>query len=147
MLASLIIALTLQAAPPKDGFLGIRTFRCDFTEAGGRSYPDDGGEPTSTGRDQLKDVVLDAIDYRANTARLVGNAGADTVRVIRGDRSSSFLQVSTSGDPILVTVFRTPRSRAAQLADSYHAVISRHVALSAGGSRAVQVYGACKPLR
>ena len=61
----------------------LKTFRCDFTESEGRRTSAQ-GTTTPAKQETFSDLVVDAIDYRGNTARFIGNAGSDTVRVIDG---------------------------------------------------------------
>jgi hypothetical protein len=140
----LSLVLALAAVQPIDDFRAIRSFRCDLTESVGRSHLAEGkteNEKSST----LTGLVFDALNYTARTARFVGNAGAEDVTLIPGTLETTLLEVTASGNVALTTIFRAPRP--ARSVDTFHAVMSRHIALTSGAAVISQFYGTCKALR
>jgi hypothetical protein len=74
-------------------FATLQTFRCDFTESEGRRTTAAGVTSPAKG-ETFNDLVVDSVNYRQRTARFIGNAGSETVQVIDGNVTVSFLEVT-----------------------------------------------------
>ncbi len=148
MASMMFLLLTLQSAVPVDQFRAIQAFRCDFTDAEGRTYPQNGSGPVQREADSLNDLIFEGLDYRAGRAR-VGTAatGAVDVTLVLGERATSFLGLSVDRNPMLTTIFQSPRPRDEKPSDTYFAVMSRHTAMAIGHSDASQLYGTCRAVR
>jgi len=133
-------SLTTQRMPAFYEFDELKTFRCDFTESEGRRTSDE-GVTTSARRETFSDLVIDAIDYRQKTARFIGNVGGETVAVIQGQRTISFIETTMSGNVNILSIFKYTGSMA-----TYKAVFSRHSSLTTGALTISQSYGTCKGL-
>ncbi|MBC7625278.1 MAG: hypothetical protein H7232_18075 [Aeromicrobium sp.] len=109
------------------------TLECDFNSGVFHA----GSEKTAITSDKFQ-LLYDAIDARAGTARLIGNLGASEVKVIERAGRLTFIEVTASGNVTLTTVYRTGA------AAPYPAIHSRHVGLltEPWGS---QMYGTCSP--
>ena len=83
----------------------VKTFRCDFTESEGRRTTAD-GVTSPAKRETFNDLVVDNIDYRDRTARFIGNAGSDSVQVLDGKLIVSFLELSYTGNPNVLSIFK-----------------------------------------
>ena len=64
-------------------FNTIKTFRCDFTESERRRTSAE-GVTTPARRETFSDLVVDNVDYQQRQARLIHNAGSETVAVFNG---------------------------------------------------------------
>jgi hypothetical protein len=80
-----------QQKPRLYEFDTLKTFRCDFMESEGRRTTAK-GETTPATRETFSDLVVDNVDYAKNTARFIGNAGSETVGVIDGRMTVSFMR-------------------------------------------------------
>ncbi len=85
--------------------------------------------------------MIDNLNYQRGTARFIGNAGSETMQVLDGERIVSFLEVSQTGNPNLLSIFKGTGSL-----DHYKAVYSRHSAFSTGDLTTSQSYGICRGL-
>ena len=126
--------------PPLYDFQSLKTFRCDFTESEGRRTSAAGVTSPAT-RETFSDLVIDNVDYQERAARFIGNAGSGTVQVLNGELIVSFLELSQSGNPNLLSIFKGTGSL-----DRYKAVYSRHSALLTGDLTISQSYGTCRGL-
>src|SRR5688500_3858208 len=77
-------------------FSEIKTLRCELTETEGRRI-DPKGDSSMAKRETFSDLVIDNVNYRASTARFIGNAGSETVTVMNGERLVTFLETTMSG--------------------------------------------------
>ncbi|MBL0338859.1 MAG: hypothetical protein IPP67_06780 [Rhodospirillaceae bacterium] len=109
---------------------GIKTMRCTFNIPGISAGWDSNGEFKSTKSDfstkpQDAVIIFDNINQDKMTARMVGNNGASDVYVLSTEKSLSFLEITSSGNPILTTLFLS-----ASLSDhTFPAVMSRHISI------------------
>lgn len=129
---------TRRAQSALHEFGTLKTFRCDFTESQGRRTSA-AGVTSPAARETFGDLVIDNVDYQRGTARFIGNAGSETVQVLDGERIVSFLELSQTGNPNLLSIFKATGSL-----DRYKAVYSRHSALSTGDLTTSQSYGICR---
>lgn len=114
-----------------------RSLKCEFPWFSSADW--DGDEPTlKTAQQKDFSFVIDGIDYRKGTARLIGNAGSQDLRAVIGDGSVSFVEQVTVGSLNLTTVFAWRGD-----AGRFKAVHSRHTAI--GGPTPSQNYGYCQP--
>jgi len=118
----------------------LKTFRCDFTESEGRRTNAQ-GVTTSATRETINDLVIDNVDYQRRTARLIGNSGSETVQVLSGEMTVSFLEQTQTGNVTMLSIFKRTGS-----IDRYKAVYSRHIALTTGDLTISQSYGTCRGL-
>ena len=63
------------------------------------------------------------------------------MQVLNGDLIVSFLEISTTGNPVLLSILKQTGSL-----DRYKAVYSRHIALTTGEVVLSQSYGTCRGL-
>ena len=113
-----------------------KAFKCLFP--GGVSADDKGKglSPETTGPMAF---TLASIDTKTKTAQLIGNIGANKVRVIPGDGGLHFLNLTGSGNLVVTTVFASTDAEG-----KFHAVHSRHVSID--GPIVSQYYGSCEGL-
>ena len=129
-----------QQKPRPFEFDSLKTFRCDFTESEGRRVSAK-GETTPAKRETFSDLVIDNVDYARNTARFIGNAGSESVNVINGRMTASFIETSLVGNVNMLSIFKETGSL-----DRYKAAYSRHSALTTGDLTISQSYGTCRGL-
>jgi hypothetical protein len=125
---------------PEEPFHALRTFRCDFPESEGRRISAKGTISPAT-RETFSDLVIDNVDHDQGTARFIGNAGSNPVRVFDGDMTITFLEQTMTGNVNVLSIFK----RTAKI-DTYKAVYSRHSAFTTGDLTMSQSYGACRAL-
>lgn len=129
-----------QRSPAMFEFASIKTFRCDFTESEGRRTSAQGVTSSAT-RETFSDLVVDSVDYQRRTARFIGNAGSETVAVIDGEMTVSFLERTQTGNVNLLSIFKKTGT-----VDRYKAAYSRHTWLTTGALTISQSYGTCRGL-
>lgn len=146
MLLLILTLLTVQSSSEEFG--AIRAFRCDFPEGVGRTAKEGGGLSNLT-PEQYMGLVTHSIDYVGRTALASGAKGTATVAVTvtAGERATSFLMVSTTGNPMLKTIFALPLARrGADGRTRYFAALSSHGIVN-GEAKAQQLYGTCEAVR
>jgi len=121
-------------------FDAIKTFRCDFTESEGRRTTA-AGVTTPAKQETFADLVIDSVDYQKRNARFIGNAGSETVSVINGDKTVSFIETTLSGNVNVLSIFKDTAK-----VNLYKAAFSRHSALTTGDLTISQSYGTCRAL-
>jgi hypothetical protein len=136
-----LLAPPFQQAKPLHEFSALKTFRCDFTESEGRRTTAQ-GVTTHAKRETFSDLVVDNIDYAKRTARFIGNAGSETVQVIDGEMTTSFLEVTQTGNVNMLSIFKRTGS-----VITYRAAYSRHSAMTTGDLTISQSYGTCRALQ
>lgn len=77
--------------------------RCKFVEGQVTNF--EGGSPETVRKNDFSDMVFDQIDLSTNTARLIGNIGTETVRAIKGLDSVHLIEVTSSGNINITTIF------------------------------------------
>jgi hypothetical protein len=134
-------ATSLQRkALPLYEFSALKTFRCDFTESEGRRTSAQ-GVTTSASRESFSDLVIDNVDYQRRAARFIGNAGSETVQVIDGKMTVSFLEVTETGNVAVLSIFKSTGSMG-----TYRAAYARHMSFTPGNLAISQSYGTCRGL-
>src|SRR5687768_10139938 len=143
----LLLWMTVVQDTNIDEFRAIRAFRCDFTERTGRGYSAKGELSVISAPELFRRVETHSIDYVGRSALVSSEASVDkfAVTLTAGKRSTSFLMTSVDGDPMLQTIFASPRPP--NSADRYFAVLSRHGSYDQGESKADQLYGTCQVMR
>jgi hypothetical protein len=136
---------TFQSTPSSRGpflydFSALKMFRCDFTESEGRRTTARGVTSHAT-REIFSDLVIDNVNYTARTARFIGSAGSETVQVLDGVQTVSFLEITQTGNVNVLSIFKRVGSVA-----TYRAAYSRHAALTTGELTISQSYGTCRGL-
>jgi hypothetical protein len=116
----------------------LTTFRCDFPQSEGR-LTSSRGVITSAKRETFADLVVEAVDYRHNTARFVLNAGSTDLALIDGRLTVSFVETTGIGNVNVLSVFKQTGS-----VSTYRAAYSRHSAFTTGGLAISQSYGTCR---
>ena len=86
-------------------------------------------------------VVFDSIDTKRGTARIVGNAGAGDIAVLRTVDGLTFIEETLLGTVNVTTVLARPLESTNRLV----AVMSRHIT-SFGGPFPSQWHGTCRIL-
>jgi hypothetical protein len=105
----------------------IQSFRCNFSSAFNTNF--DSGRPQSKiFVSDLGELLFDQLDPINKTGRLIGNAGATDVTILRGNRSIHIIEQTTTGNLNHTTIFE-PTKESNNL---YPVVHSRHLNLSAG---------------
>ena len=122
----------------------FQTFRCEFSEGEGRQVVD--GKTTDRRGDRFSEpLIIDSINYKSRTARLVGNAGGSDLMLLSDGRLAvTFVEHTEPGGVVVLTIFK----HAAGF-DVYHrAVMSRHLPFNApvGSLSMTQYYGTCRGL-
>jgi hypothetical protein len=143
----LLLWITVSQNTDIDEFRAIRAFRCDFTEGTGRRYSAKGELSVVSAPEPVRRVETHSIDYGGRSALVSSEASANafSVSLTAGKRATSFLMTSIDGDPMLQTIFASPRPPNSP--DRYFAVLSRHVTDDRGESKAEQLYGTCQATR
>jgi hypothetical protein len=121
----LIIALIVTLAGTSYG--QSLSFRCKFSD--GQVTDFDRGIPRVKRSSDLTDIVFDQVDLRKGSARMIGNAGAETVRVLMGTGSLHLIEITGYGNLNITTIFYEPGESALQ---SIPVVHSRHVGTQRG---------------
>lgn len=129
----------VQPSPDDRAFktlLGTRSLKCSFAWFTSAEWRAD--EPEfKHGQQQDFKLQIDGIDYSKGTARVIGNAGADDLAVVRGAESVAFLELTPVGGTNVTTVYGWRDKRG-----FFKAVHSRHTAIA--GPSPSQHYGFCQ---
>ncbi|MCC7131794.1 MAG: hypothetical protein IT352_04070 [Gemmatimonadales bacterium] len=130
-LAGLTRATSAQATRG-DPFGGIRALRCEFRAVATYDWQSEEPQPAVT--TEPMDFVIDGIDAQAGSARMIGNAGATDLVLVRGVDVLSFIERTPAGNLMVTSIFFVPqavRKRAGrELPEgSFEAVHSRHFSL------------------
>ena len=107
----LLLWITVSQTIDINKFRAIQAFRCDFAERTGRASSAQGEPSLISAPEPLKGLVTHSIDYSARSAlsSTEGGPGAVAVALAIGNRSTTFLMTSVDGNPMLKTVFASPR--------------------------------------
>ena len=103
------------------------SFRCKFSD--GQVTDFDRGSPRTKRTNDLSDLIFDQVDPSKNTARFIGNLGAETVRAIHGDDFVHLIEITNGGSMNLTTIFYRQALRSGGQVPVVH---SRHVNTGAG---------------
>lgn len=117
------------------------SFRCNFTD--GQITNFDSGVPTTKHESKFTELVYDQIDTVKKSARLIGNVGVAEVQVVEGSQLMHLVEITSSGNLNLTTIFFTDKSK---LSGAYPVVHSRHLKTSASGPLPSQYIGLCREL-
>ena len=117
------------------------SFRCNFTD--GQITNFDTGAPTTKHESKFTEVVYDQIDTVKKSARLIGNVGVAEVQVVEGSQLLHLVEIKSSGNLNLTTIFFKDKSK---LSGTYPVVHSRHLKTSASGPLPSQYIGLCREL-
>jgi len=117
------------------------SFRCNFTD--GQITNFDSGVPTTKHESKFTELVYDQIDTVKKSARLIGNVGVAEVQVVEGSQLMHLVEITSSGNLNLTTIFFTDKSK---LSGTYPVVHSRHLKTSASGPLPSQYIGLCREL-
>ena len=90
----------------------------------------------------MSELVFDQIDVAKNSARLIGNLGAETIRAIEGSDSIHLIEFSNSGNMNITTIFGTNKARSTR---TFPVVHSRHI-MTPTGAFPSQYLGLCTKL-
>jgi hypothetical protein len=113
-----------------------RSLKCVFPWYASADW--DGDEPTARTATQREFAFnIDGIDHKRQTARLIGNAGADDLLALGGTSTLTFVEQVPAGAINVTTVYawRDKQGR-------FKVVHSRHTAI--GGPSPSQNYGFCQ---
>jgi hypothetical protein len=94
LVASALQASEFRLATPDPDFNTIQTFRCELGDGEGHDYARKRGELTNIRGENFGEVIFDSINYRTRTARLIGNVGSGTVKVIDGELAVTFIETT-----------------------------------------------------
>lgn len=98
------------------------SFRCKFSD--GQVVEFDKGTPRASRSSDLSELIFDQIDSKSNTARLIGNIGAETVRAIHGPNFVHLVEITATGNMNITTIFIPQAIQRTGIAQVVH---SRHV--------------------
>jgi hypothetical protein len=112
--------------------------RCKFSD--GQVTDFEKGTPHTVRKSDMSDLVFDQIDTKKNSARLIGNVGVETVKVIDGTNVIHLIEITGSGNMNLTTLYVTNKSAA-----TFPVAHSRHVT-SATSALPSQYVGLCTRL-
>lgn len=112
------------------------SLRCKFSS--GQVTEFDKGRLTTKRAGDLSEIIFDQIDLKKQSARMIGNAGAETLPVIEGTSSVHLLEVTGTGNLNVTTIFGIKNAKENQ----FSVVHSRHITLS-GGPLPSQYLGTC----
>jgi hypothetical protein len=130
--AILLFAITSHAQPI--------SVRCNFS--GGVVSEYDSGPPRSKSTSDISEMVFDQIDPASNTARLIGNVGASTVRAIHGAGFVHLIEITGIGNMNLTTIYHSQSGRSRV---GFPVVHSRHI-MTPSGPLPSQYVGLCRQL-
>lgn len=136
MMTALVLftALAYGQDDPASRLHTARSLKCHF--GSGTSMEWAGSKPKISSARFDQDVQFDSIDLKNQTARVIGNIGADDIKVLLTEVGISFLESAPTVLDI-TTVFA-----AYGVDHDFIAVDTRHVLLF--GAMAEQYYGTCK---
>jgi hypothetical protein len=120
---------------PMSQLLAARSLKCHFGQGTSTTWPGSKAKTSTSRFDQ--DVHFDSIDFKNQSARLIGNIGAADVKVFATEVGVSFID-SAPAVVDLTTVFPIYGN-----GHDFIAVDTRHVMVS-GASMAEQYYGSCQ---
>jgi len=118
------------------------SLRCVFDVGTNANFQEKTVEAEKAKGSTLPPIIFDQIDTLSGTARMIGNAGAETVTALSRSNSIHLVELTASGNLNVTTVFNTNDSNSSF---DYPVVHSRHIDLS-GGPLPSQYYGFCKKL-
>lgn len=131
ILTAVLSAVILGAAQPADAQEKL-TFRCTFGPGSAANWSSGSLaiEKGNFGKPSV-DITYDAIDVKAGTARIIGNAGAADLVVLQSNEALNLNDQTGSGNYVFTTIFSAKRRGTAEftehpgmgLADVYAASI------------------------
>jgi hypothetical protein len=133
------VQATLPKLPIVADFNTVKTFRCDFTESEGHRTTAE-GVTSPAKRGIYSGLAVNHVDYKTGTARFISNSGGETVQVLDGDQTISFLGMN-KGNVTVLSIFKRLGS-----ISTYRAAYSRHLQLTTGEVTISQSYGLCRGL-
>mgnify|MGYP003292682282 CR=1 FL=1 len=122
-------------------FADVTTFRCEFGDGEGRSEVD--GRTENRRGDKFSDpLMIDAVNYRGRTARLIGNAGGSDLVILNNSKLAlTFAEFTDVGGVSTITIFK----RGGNFDLHHRAVMSRHLVFTTpNGLSMTQYYGTCR---
>ena len=118
--------------------LNAKTLKCNWDGGVGISL-DQNGE-WEVGEDTLPETIIDSIDIKSNTARMIGNAGSADIRVFEFEYGLVFTESSYNYFHTMVI----PYSYFPQTKDYYPIFYSRNVSIMGLAHSNTNLYGGCK---
>jgi hypothetical protein len=118
------------------------TFRCNLGPGASANW-DSGSvsvEKDTFGKPNVE-LTFDAIDLKAGTGRIIGNAGGSDLVVLGGSEAITLIEQTGSGNFVFTTIFKATAKRNGE----YIAVMSRHISMP-GGPLPSQYHGTCTRL-
>ena len=113
------------------------SFRCKFSHGQVTNF--DNGRPVTERDTGMGEFVLDQINTKDATARLIGNAGTETLRVLDGGDLVHLVEVTGAGNMNITTIYNFRDKNKGTLP----AVHSRHIGLL-GDPMPSQYVGLCQ---
>jgi hypothetical protein len=141
LLLPLLLSATgaLQAPIP---FSDLRTFRCEFSDSEGRRTQE--GKTREIKGDKFSEpLIIDNINRKARSARLIGNAGGSDLAILAETKLAiTFAEYTDVGGVSILTIFK----HAAGFDVHHRAVFSRHLVFTVpeGTLSLGQYYGTCR---
>ena len=87
----------------------VTSLRCSFSDGMVTNF--DNGNPKSKSDSGMPELILDQIDTKKGTARLIGNAGSETIQALQGQDSIHLLEQTMTGNLNLTTVFLKTKNK------------------------------------
>jgi hypothetical protein len=116
------------------------SFRCNFSN--GQITKFENNLPNTKKENGFVELIFDKVDTSKKTARLIGNAGVETVQAIDGDESIHLIEFTASGNMNITTIFISEKFKRTGFFPVVH---SRHVKI-ASSPLPSQYIGTCKEL-
>jgi hypothetical protein len=96
----------------------VFSVRCNFSDGLVTNF--DSGNPKSKGDASMPELVFDQIDLKKGSARLIGNAGTETVQALKGQDSIHLLEKTMSGNLNITTIFLKTKNNLLPVVTSRH---------------------------
>ena len=117
----------------------VISLRCNFSDGMVTNF--DNGNAKSKSNSSMPELIFDQIDIKKGTARLIGNAGTETIQALQGQDSIHLLEQTMTGNLNLTTVFLKTKNKNNLLP----VVTSRHQSI-VDAPLVSQYVGLCKVL-
>lgn len=135
----LIISSLIGLFISTNAFSQTQSFRCNFSDGFSTNW--DSGKPSSVRDGRMSEMVFDQLDTKKGSGRMIGNAGAETVQVLKGDGSLHIAERTPTGNMNFTTIFyANPKNT-----NEFPVVHSRHINLL-NAPLTSQFVGLCKKL-
>ena len=130
---------TFAADTSTNGLIAAKTLKCWIRAGFGTTWKD--GVPSTSSATYSSDpFFFDSINLKQGTARVIGQAGASDVKVVKSSVGITFVETAGAIITFTTVFFSGPKP------DEYTVVDSRHASYL-GTQLAEQYYGTCKVMK